>query len=108
MAQFDVYRNPGSRRATHPYLVVVQSNRYSQLATRLVMPLVLRTIAASADILENYLTPGFTIEGREVFLNPFDTTPVPVQRLGDPVATFIEDDRARSAIIRAIDEVLSQ
>lgn len=39
MARFDIYRNPGKSRAKVPYLLDVQSNVVSGLATRIVIPL---------------------------------------------------------------------
>jgi hypothetical protein len=53
------------------------------------------------------MTPIFTIDGREVFLNPFDLTPVPVERLGPVVASFAQDEDARHRTQKALDEVLS-
>lgn len=108
MAQFDVYRNPGQRTGrTHPFLVVVQSDRWSASASRLVAPLVLRSVVPVVEVVQHLLTPLFTIQRRDVFLNPFDLTPVPVGRLGRPVASFADDAEAKRRIQRALDEVLS-
>jgi toxin CcdB len=46
--QFDVYPNPSPRmRAVYPYLVDVQSDLLSSLATRMVVPLAVTTLADS-------------------------------------------------------------
>jgi toxin CcdB len=39
MSRFDIFANPGKNRRTIPYLVDVQSNMISGLATRIVVPL---------------------------------------------------------------------
>ena len=107
MAQFDIHRNPGQRTGrTHPFLVIVQSDRWSALDTRLVAPLVLRSALPVDDITVSVLTPVFTIAGREVFLNPFDVTPVPRDRLGDPLASLAADEDAKRRIQQALDEAL--
>ena len=108
MAQFDIHRNPGQRTGrTHPFLVVVQSDRWAGLGTRLVVPLVLRSVLPLEDIAQSVLTPVFTVAERDVFLNPFDLTPVPVNRLGDPIASFAADESAKRRIQQALDEALS-
>ena len=77
-----------------PFLLVLQSGRYDNLATRLCAPLILRSIA-SPGVLEQHVTPSFVVEGQQVFLSPFDITPVPVERLGPVVASLAGDDDAR-------------
>jgi toxin CcdB len=108
MAQFDVYRNPGKRTArAYPFLVVVQSDRWSVTGTRLVAPLVLRSAMPMVEVAQHVLTPVFDINGREVFLNPFDVTPVPIDRLGKGVASLAANSEAKRRIQAALDEVLS-
>ena len=108
MAQFDIHRNPGARTGrTHPFLVVIQSDRWSALDTRLVAPLVLRSVLPLDDITVSVLTPVFTVAGRAVFLNPFDVTPVPLDRLGDSLASLAGDEDAKRRIQKALDEALS-
>jgi toxin CcdB len=108
VGQYDIHRNPGRKTArTHPFLMVVQSDRWAGLDTRLVAPLVLRSTVPADEIAQSYLTPIFTIDGREVFLNPFDLTPVPVERLGPVVASFAQDEDARRRIQKALDEALN-
>ena len=107
MPQFDVYRNPGKRTGrAYPFLVVLQSNRWVT-STRLVAPLVLRSAMPMVEVAQSVLTPIFNINGREVFLNPFDITPVPLDRLGDAVASMGNDGEAKRRIQTALDEVLS-
>lgn len=108
MAQFDVYRNPGKRTArAYPFLVVVQSDRWSFKGTRLVAPLVLRSAMPMVEVAQHVLTPVFDINGHEVFLNPFDVTPVPIDRLGKAVASLAANSEAKRRIQAALDEVLS-
>jgi hypothetical protein len=59
------------------------------------------------EVAQSVLTPIFNINGREVFLNPFDITPVPLDRLGDAVASMGNDGEAKRRIQTALDEVLS-
>jgi toxin CcdB len=45
--QFDVFENPSPRmRDVYPYVVDVQSDLFSALATRMVVPLAITTLAA--------------------------------------------------------------
>ena len=108
MPQFDVYRNPGKRTGrAYPFLVVLQSDRWAVTGTRLVAPLVLRSAMPMVEVAQSVLTPIFNINGRDVFLNPFDITPVPLDRLGDAVASMGNDGEAKRRIQTALDEVLS-
>jgi hypothetical protein len=59
------------------------------------------------EVAQSVLTPIFNINGREVFLNPFDVTPIPLDRLGKSVASVGSDSEARRRIQAALDEVLS-
>jgi len=108
MPQFDVHRNPGRRTGrTHPFLVIVQSDRWSTLGSRLVVPLVLRVLVPVDAIARSTLTPVFTVERREVFLNPFDLVSVPLDQLGPPVTSFATDDAAKRRIQQALDNALN-
>jgi toxin CcdB len=48
MARFDIYANPGKNQKNIPYLVDVQSNVISGLASRIVIPL--RTLSSFSGI----------------------------------------------------------
>jgi len=58
------------------------------------------------EVAQHVLTPVFDIDGREVFLNPFDVTPVPIDRLGKTVASLGADSTAKRRIQAALDQVL--
>jgi toxin CcdB len=107
VAQFDVHRTLGPRAKTFPYVLILQSRRYDRLTTRLCAPLVLRDLVPPGAQ-EPFLTPTFTIEARAVVLNPFEIFPIPLNRLGEWVASLADDDDARSKVIQALDEVVSQ
>lgn len=98
MAQFDVYQNENPRSKTRiPYLLDIQHDLLSQLATRVVIPLVLQeALSVPADI----LNPVFTIEDRDVVLSTAELAGVDKKQLG-PVITNISQDRAK--IVAAID-----
>ncbi|ONG54063.1 CcdB cytotoxin-like protein [Pseudoroseomonas deserti] len=103
MPQFDIFRNPGQRAAI-PFVVSLQSTRLERAAGRLVIPLV-EASAFAAE--EHWLTPRLTVAGRRLVANPFDLATVPLARLGAPVGR-IEDEADRAALLRAVDELLSQ
>lgn len=100
MTQFSVYRNPG-RNPDIPFVVQIQGSRLERMAGRVVMPLVRRTGASPPD---HPLTPYLTIEGEDVFANPFDLATVPASRLGNALSVLPEKDQ--DAIIRALDELI--
>lgn len=105
MAQFDVHVAPGRDRTAVPYVVVVQSRRFDQLGTRMVIPLMAVRTQPRTEGLR--VTPAFTIEGSRVYLNPLEIQTVPRSRLGKLVASLADDDSS-SAIINAVDAVISR
>jgi hypothetical protein len=60
-----------------------------------------------AEVAQSVLTPVFNVDGRDVFLNPFDVTPVPLGRLVKAVASLADDSEAKRRIRSALDEGLS-
>jgi len=105
MTQFDVHVAPGRDRAAVPYVVVVQSRRFDQLATRVVIPLMAVRNQPRTEGLA--VTPAFTIAGSLVYLNPLEIQTVPRSKLGKVVAS-LADDHSSAQIIRAIDEVVTR
>ncbi len=105
MAQFDVHVSPGRNRAAVPYVVDVQSHRYDGLLSRLVMPLLIEVPQRAA--LDPELMPAFIVQGRHVFLNPFEMQAVRRSLLGASVAS-LADDAASARIIAAIDAVITR
>jgi toxin CcdB len=104
MAQFDVHRTTGRNTAGTPYVVVVQSARYDRRGRRVVIPLVILPPGNDGD---QNLTPGFQIEGREVFLDALRILTVDAATLGQLV-TSLADDASSGRIINAIDSVITR
>lgn len=104
MAQFDVHQNIARNRRTVPYLVVVQSQRWSGYPTRLVIPLMRDEIAASRG---SDLAPVFAVDGHDCVANPLQMFYIPVQALG-PVVASLADDANAARIIAALDEAIAR
>jgi toxin CcdB len=100
MAQFDLYKNPGSRTSKQaPYLVEIQGRFVDSLSTSVVIPLVDRSYFSGAKV----LNPEISVNGVSYFLSTAEITAVPKSILGQPVASLIA---YRSEIIAAIDRLL--
>ena len=100
--QLSVHRNPGRNRATIPFLLTVQSNRFRSSARRVVVPLV---TAAAFGVPDSDVGPRFVVEGQEVVLDPLQITNLPRNALGPAVAS-LEDNGDR--IMNALDILLSR
>lgn len=101
MAQFDVYKNPGSRTSKQaPYLVEVQGGFVESLSTCVVIPLVERSYFTGAKV----LNPVIRVNDVEYFLSTAEITAVPRVILGQPVTSV---QPYRSEIISAIDRLLT-
>ena len=103
MAQWDVYANPSERtRGEIPYLVDLQSDLLSALASRLVAPLVRTRLKAGG--LPRRLCPHLSVEGIDLVLLPQEAGAVEARLLKRPVGSL----RTHSAaIIDALDAVVS-
>jgi toxin CcdB len=89
MARFDIYRNPGKNSAAIPYLLEVQSNVISGLATRVVIPL--RALAGFAALdLPADLFPPLTIVGVDCFLDTPQLGAIPAKELKTKVSAAID------------------
>jgi toxin CcdB len=100
MAQFDVYRNPGSRTGKQaPYLVEIQGRFVESLSTCVVIPLVGKQYFTGATV----LNPLIPVNGVEYFLSTAEITAVPRSLIGQPVASVLP---YRPEIIAAIDRLL--
>lgn len=99
MARFDVFPNPSQRPAV-PYIVDVQGNHLSALATRVVVPL--RRLDSFAPVpLPPDLIPVFTIEGTECMLDTPTLGAIPRGELGKPVTSLLyRQDEIISALDR--------
>lgn len=101
--QFDVFENPSPRmRDVYPYVVDVQSDLLSSLATRMVVPLAITALAAKE--LPRRLCPVFMVQDKSVMLVPFEAAPLDKRLLKAELISV--RDRSHE-IIAAMDAVLS-
>lgn len=101
MARFDIYENPGRNKANIPYLVEVQSNVISGLATRIVIPL--RHLAGfSKLVLPSDLFPLIAIDGKDYLLDTPQLGAIPSNELKVKIGTA---QGYRSEIQAALDRV---
>lgn len=106
MSQFDVHRNTGKHRVGIPYVVIVQSSYYEKARRRVVVPLVaMAEIGKVASLPASPINPVFRIKGAEVVLNPLEIVSIPIEALGEKVATLKEHG---DTIIAALDELFSR
>lgn len=103
MAQFDVHRNAGKSRDDIPYVVLVQSSLFDGYRRRVVVPLVRKSTLGK--ISNARFNPAFKIEGITVILHPLEIVSVPIERLGDPVASLAHEG---GRIMDALDELLTR
>lgn len=102
MAQFDVYSNPNPEtKRTIPYLLDVQADLLSNLATRVVIPLYSAPAMSKAA---KYLNPQFSIKRINVILSTAELAGVTVNSLGDKVCSLKEH---RNEIIAALDFLIT-
>ena len=105
--QYDVYPNPSPRmRHEYPYLVDIQSDLLSSLATRMVAPLAVTTLAP--HVLPRQLCPVIPLRGKNLVLVPFEAAPL-VKRLLENKTASVKH-RANdivAAIVAAMDAVMS-
>jgi toxin CcdB len=102
MAQFDVHRSPNRARTSTPYLLVIQRERYDSTPYRVTVPLIL---SSEFRHLDRHLNPAFTIEDKQVVMDPLNIVTLPVKVLGAPIDNLAKQ---AMAIVRAIDELIAQ
>jgi mRNA-degrading endonuclease toxin of MazEF toxin-antitoxin module len=102
VAQFDIYANPGSKRAEIPYLVSVQNDHItSKTGATVVIPL--RANAQPVDI----MAPLIEVAGQGQFvLSTDEIFAIDTARLKSKVAVMGALDRAK--IKPAIDKVIGE
>ncbi|MGS0744101.1 CcdB family protein [Glaciimonas sp. GG7] len=99
MARFDIYSNRGKSKKTTPYLIDVQSNVISGLATRTVIPL--RALTEFAGVrLPDDLCPMISVLGDDYFLDTPQLAAIPLSALTDKVGSAEE---YRLHILAALD-----
>ncbi|MCX7235049.1 MAG: CcdB family protein [Burkholderiales bacterium] len=101
--QFDVFENPSPRmREVYPYVVDVQSDLLSALATRMVVPLAVTALASQN--LPRQLCPLISVNHKPLMLVPFEAAPLDKRLLKAEITSI--RDRSHE-IIAAMDAVLS-
>jgi toxin CcdB len=100
MAQFDVYKNPGSRTSKQaPYLIEIQGRFIESLTTCVIIPLVKTRYFTGATV----LNPLIPVNGVEYYLSTAEITAVSRSLLGQSVASVLP---YRTEIISAVDRLL--
>jgi len=100
MVQFNVYRNPNPNARSWPYLLDVQSDLIEPLATRVVVPLVPRSLFTPTA----HLNPTFQIERKDVVMSTAEIAGVPKAAIGEWVCSL---EQRRAEIIGALDFLIS-
>ena len=99
MRQFDVYANPSkATRSAYPFIVDIQSNIISEIATRIVVPLGRK--AGFKDEGMRRLTPTVTYEGEQLLLLVPQIASMPARALKNPIGSL---SHLREEIIAALD-----
>ena len=89
-------------RDIYPFVVDVQSNLLSALATRMVVPLAVTSL--SAKDLPPRMCPIITVNNKPLMLVPFEAAPLDKRLLRIEIASVLERSYE---IIAAMDSVLS-
>lgn len=89
-------------RDQYPFVVDIQSDLLSSLATRMVMPLAVTSLRA--DDLPRRLCPVFTVRDQRLMLVPFEAAPLDKRLLKSEVASIRD---CSHEIVAAMDAVLS-
>ena len=99
MRQFDVYANPSriTRRA-YPFIVDIQSDIVSAIATRIVVPLGRRVDFKNEEMKK--LTPTVKYEGEEFLLIVPQIASMPAKALKNPIGSL---SHLREEIVSAVD-----
>lgn len=93
-AQFSVHRTP-SRSAARPFVIVLQSDDFARMPSRIVAPLVRADAMLPLGGEPARVAPRLVVRGQDYVLNPFDLATLGVHRLGELVASFADDDAAQ-------------
>ena len=99
MAQFDVYDNPSkATRKAYPYILELQNDIISEIATRIVVPL------ADIRYMNSYefkgLTPKISYEGKELLILIPQIASMTTRSLKNPIGSL---SHLRDEIISALD-----
>jgi toxin CcdB len=101
--QYDVYENPSPRmRDQYPYVIDIQSDLLSGLATRLVVPLAMTSLTANELPLR--LCPVVVVRKKNLMLVSFEAAPLDRRLLKKEIVSI----RAYAhEIVDAMDAVMS-
>lgn len=89
-----------------PFVIILQSNDFARMPTRVVAPLVRPGSMPELGTEQARVAPALLVRGRRCIVNPFDLATLAVHRLGDPVGSFANDEEAKRRIQDALDVVL--
>ena len=99
MRQFDVYANPSkTTRRAYPFIVDIQSDIISDIATRIVVPLGRKADFKREDL--QRLTPTIEYEGGELLLLVPQMAAIPAKALKNPIGSL---GHFRDEIVAALD-----
>jgi len=100
--QFCVYTNTNPKsKKTVPFLLDVQSNLHEDLTTRVVVPLIPKSIVKDPIA---YLNPQFVVDKKNVVMSTAELAGVDKKILGEKVCSL---DKHRDEIIGALDFLLT-
>lgn len=103
MRQFDVYTNPSkTTRKAYPFIVDIQSDIISDLATRIVVPLGRKSDFKGEQL--KRLTPIIEYEGEELLLLVPQVASIPTKVLKNPIGSL---SHLRDDIVAALDFVIT-
>ena len=99
MRQFDVYANPSkATRKAYPFIVDIQSDIISDLATRIIVPLGRKADFKSEEL--KRLTPAIEYKGEELLLLVPQVASIPAKILKSPIGSL---SHLREEIVAALD-----
>jgi toxin CcdB len=99
MAQFDVYDNPSNAtRKAYPYILELQNDVISELATRIVVPLADNKYMSSEEF--KVLTPKVNYDDKELLIIIPQIASMSIRSLKNPVGSL---SHLRDEIVSALD-----
>lgn len=99
MAQFDVYENQSkATKQAYPYILELQSNVISEIATRIVVPLANYNLMKSEEL--KGLTPKVNYKGTDLLILVPQIASVSTKALKNPIGSL---SHLRDEIISALD-----